>query len=392
MKHLRIPPLMATAAVAISLVLGGCGGSSSTMVDETDPPMPMPMPMPEAASGDIMLTTEQSAALWVVLPMNGDTVELNVDADGTTRAGVTFTCASDHPCTVTVSNSAGTIVAMWASQTLGDGTASAMAMGLEPPVNAFALLNGGSTESIRNDVGAQDTTTPPTLIATELVGMGIGGPGVLDASMAGLRGSFDPNTANAAGTAGAPGAVPGLTGGSMLTGADHGFDASMSDIAPAPDGWVMKTLFRDWGDAAGDAGDGGYETGAIVVKNLGEGTSYPFDRKLSGKYVNTTAQAMFALTLRADGSMPGVTSLATSVDINSDTNAANTAASVQWANMVFDSTSLVPAQRSGYSTSMQAKHSRDRTSALRASFSASPGGLTGETCGLGEERRWHSRG
>ena len=342
MKHLRIPPLMATAAVALSLVLGGCGGSSSTVVDETDPAMPMPMPMPEAASGDIMLTGAQHAALLEAIPDTGDSVTLNVGADGVTRAGVTFTCASDYPCTVTVSNSADTIVAMWASQTLGDGTASAMATGHEMPVNAFALLNAGSTESIRNDVGAQDgTTTEPTLIDTELVGMEIGGPGVLDASMAGLRGSLDPNTADAGGTATAPGAVPGLTGGSMLTGADHGFDASMSDIAPAPDGWVMKTLFRDWGDAAGEAGDGGFETGAIVVKNLGEGTPYPFDRKLMDKYVNQAAKDMFALNIRADGSAPGVTTLGTSVSINA-TDAA--AASVQWANMVFASDSLVPAQ------------------------------------------------
>ena len=117
-----------------------------------------------AASGDIMLIKEQRDALLLVLPMNGDSVTLDVDADGVTRAGVEFTCMSDYPCTVTVSNSAGTIVAMWESQTLGDGTASAMASGLEPPVDTFALLNDGSTESIRDLVGAQvDTTTEPTL-------------------------------------------------------------------------------------------------------------------------------------------------------------------------------------------------------------------------------------
>ena len=82
----------------------------------------------------------------------------------------------------------------------------------------------------------------------------------------------------------------------------------------------MKTLFRDWGDTAGD-GDGGFETGAIVVKNLGVGTPYPFDRKLSGKYVNDAAKNMFALTIRADGTAPGVTTLSTSVDINNPGNA-----------------------------------------------------------------------
>ena len=65
--------------------------------------------------------------------------------------------------------------------------------------------------------------------------------------------------------------------GTTITGAMDAIDPS-DDMASAPDGWVMKTLFRDWGDTAGD-GDGGFETGAIVVKNLGEGTPYPFDRK-----------------------------------------------------------------------------------------------------------------
>ena len=350
MKSVKFNPLTSLVmAVALAIGLVGCGGGSDNDVMEAEPePMPMPMPpmpMPEAASGEIMLTAEQHAALLGVLPDNGDSATLNVGADGVTRAGVMFTCVSDYDCTVTVSNSAGTLVAMWESQTLGDGTASAMATGLEPPVNAYALLNPGSTEAIRDLVGAQDgTTTEPMLTPTELVGMEIGGPGVLDASKAGLLGSLDPNTADAGGAATDPGVVPGLTGGSMLTGADHGFDASMSDIAPAPDGWVMKTLFRDWGDAAGDAGDGGFETGAIVVKNLGEGTPYPFDRKLSGKYVNPAAQAMFALSIRADGSLPGVTTLGTSVDIDSDTGATNTATSTQWAAMSFDSMSLVPAQ------------------------------------------------
>ena len=292
------------------------------------------------------------------LPLSDTSDIVHVAAGGTeVREGVTFTCASAYPCTITVTNSLGTLITEWKSQTLGDGTASVMATGRELPVTAFATLNPGSTESIRNLVGAQDgTTTEPTLTPTELVGMGIGGPGVLDASMAGLRGSLDPNTADVTGAIDNAGAAPGvepiLMGGSMLTGADHGFDASMSDIAPAPDGWVMKTLFRDWGDAAGDAGDGGFETGAIVVKNLGEGTPYPFDRKLFGKYINDAAQDMFRLAARADGSVPGVTSLGTSVYIGpvmsfgagDDEVAISAASTTQWEAMVFDSTSLVAAQ------------------------------------------------
>ena len=440
MKHLRIPPLMATAAVAISLVLGGCGGSSTTppppppepmpidvtmsltlpagvmaaafdladagmsdsftvaagmtetrggvnftcdsaypctvtlsnsagtlvaqymtqkdmeadtaMVMAAAVPVPPPEPMPTDVSGDVALIAEQRAALLAVLPNSGDSVELMVDAEGVMRERVTFTCMSDYPCTITITNSAGTIVATYASQVLG-GTASAMASGLEPSVEAFADLNPGSTLSIRNLVVTGDGTTAPTgLTPTELVGMEIGGPGVLNADDAGLRGSIDPNSADAGGTASGPGAVPGLTGGSMLTGADHGFDASMSDIAPAPDGWGMKTLFRDWGDAPGDTTDGGYETAAIVVKNLGEGTPYDFDRKLYTKYVNDPAQDMFRLIVRADGSAPGATTLGTSVNIGpaldvtvgADTVNISAATPTQWAAMVFDSDSLVPAQ------------------------------------------------
>ena len=130
---------------------------------------------------------------------------------------------------------------------------------------------------------------PPNFTATELIGMGIGGPGVLNARQ-GRAAKFDfqsewgrLNGGDGGDVAAAPGAVPTLT---MRhhdhRGHDHAIDATMiGHRASAPDGWVMKTLFRDWGDTAGDAGDGGFETGAIVAKNLGEGTPYPFDRKLS---------------------------------------------------------------------------------------------------------------
>ena len=94
-------------------------------------------------------------------------------------------------------------------------------------------------------------------------------------------------------------------GGSAITGATDGFDAGMSDIAPAPDGWGMKTLFRDWGDTAG-TGDGGYETGAIVVKNLGAGTSQPFDGMLAGLFANGGAPYAFMVDRDADGTMDTV--------------------------------------------------------------------------------------
>ena len=350
---------MATAAVALSLVLGGCGGGSDN--DVMEPPPPPPEPMPVDASEDIPLSRAQHAALLRVLPDTGDSVELG---DGDVRAGVTFTCMSDYPCTITVENSAGTIVAKAHSQRLPDGMVSGMATGLAPDVDdTFAELNPRNADSVRVDVvgaGVDTNTVDPNFSATELIGMGIGGPGVLNADGAGLRSDFQANGASLAGHAedtdndaatfaiAAPGASPDLRMGTTITGAMDAIDAS-DDMAPAPDGWGMKTLFRDWGDTAGD-GDGGFETAAIVVKNLGEGTPYPFDRKLKDKYVNMAAQNMFALSIRANGDNPGVVTLGTSVHIGVDayTPAGGTelpaAASAQWAAMVFDSESLVAAQ------------------------------------------------
>ena len=354
--HRKLMMICCAAVLSFGLAACGGGGDDDTSSGPTTTPGPTE-PAPVAASGYITLTKEQRAALLDVLPDNGDSVELNVGADGTTRAGVTFTCDSDYPCTVTVSNSAGTIVAMWASQTLGDGTASAMAMGLEPAVDTFANLNDGSTDSIRVDVvgtGADSAAVAPNFTLTELIGMGIGGPGVLNADGAGLRSDFQANGAGFGASPGdaaaAPGAMPTLTMGTTITGADDAVDAS-EDMEAAPDGWVMKTLFRDWGDTAGD-GDGGFETAAIVVKNLGEGTPHLFDRRLANRYVNTAAQNMFSLSIRANGGAPGVTTLGTSVDIDGSSDATNAAASVQWANMVFDSDSLVPAQSQDLNVNM----------------------------------------
>ena len=188
MKRARLNHMMAFPATALALVLVGCGGGGVDEVADMTPimtPMP-PTPSPVDATGSISLTAEQHAALLEVLPDNRDTVELDVDADGATRAGVTFTCMSAYTCTVTVTNSAGTIVATWASQTLGDGTASAMAMGLEPPVDRFAELNRlGARPPLRvqvaGDADGRWHGDEPEFTPTELIGMGIGGPGVLNA-------------------------------------------------------------------------------------------------------------------------------------------------------------------------------------------------------------------
>ena len=46
-----------------------------------------------------------------------------------------------------------------------------------------------------------------------------------------------------------------------------------------------ETLFRDWGDRRTTRSDGGFETGAIVVKILEGGTSHPFDAMLAARFV-----------------------------------------------------------------------------------------------------------
>ena len=341
--------LWASMAIAASLGLAGCGGSSDNNEEAgTQPPADPKVDVSEKIS----LSKAQMAALLAVLPGTGDSVTLE---SGEIRAGVTFTCASgDDPCSITVENSAGTIVAMAHSTTAGEvsGTAAGLARDV---VDTFARLNDGNANSIRIEVvGSADdsSTVPPNMRPTEVIGMEIGGPGVLPSHAAGnggLRSDFQANGARLAGspnnTIAAPGAPLNLQGGTTITIATDLIPAS-DDMAPAPDGWDMRVLFRDWGDTAGD-GDGGFETGAIVLTDLEEGTPYPFDRKLHDRYVNEIAQDMFDLSIRADGSQPGVTTLATSVHINGD-DPNNTdegvATSAQWAAMEFHTDSLVAAQ------------------------------------------------
>ena len=365
--------LAACSIVALSAVMYGCVHNGGDAPEPMVEPMPDPMePMPVEVTVDLDVSNEFiQDRLLLVLPDSGTSDTLTIPAGGTaTRVdnelyyGVDFTCDSAYPCTVTVTNSLGTIVASMTTQMLPDADEPSATASLSEPDDTFVDLNHGRTESIRDLLGMQDANDSPAvapiLTPTELIGMGIGGPGVLNADMAGLRSDFQANGADLAGHAtdadndaataaiAAPGASPDLRMGTTITGAMDAIDPS-DDMASAPDGWGMKTLFRDWGDTAGD-GDGGFETAAIVVKNLGEGTPYPFDRKLMNKYVNQAAKNMFALSIRANGDNPGVTTLGTSVHIGVDeyTPAGGTAlpaaTSTQWANMVFDSDSLVPAQ------------------------------------------------
>ena len=317
MKHLRIPPLMATAAVALSLVLGGCGSSSNTMED----PPPQPDPMPEADMGYVNLTAQQQEALAGVLKDAGSSDTVSVPAGGTAmRVGVTFTCNSMYPCTVTVTNSLNTIVAMWESKKLPDGMAGVMASGLEPApeTDPLAEQNMGNASSVAailmRAIGADgdSTANPPTIDGaydnadTTIGGLGLGDSGAMNIKGVSLTSNLNPNVAavhlreDDTSTADVDETMGGSTMMAMNadgTYADYNMDAPNATVAL--EGWNHKVLFRDWGDTASND-DGGFETGTLIYSDMEPPTEdVPFDSKLAAMFVN--ASASYAFTVRLDG-------------------------------------------------------------------------------------------
>ena len=125
--------LWASLAIAASIGLAGCGGSSDN--DDPTPTGESSTPTKTAMSADIELSDAQSAALLAVLPDTGDSVELKGSGE---RAGVTFACTSADPCTITIENSAGTIVVTVHSMT--SGTVSGTATGGEPEVSGAGAV------------------------------------------------------------------------------------------------------------------------------------------------------------------------------------------------------------------------------------------------------------
>ena len=142
--------LWASLAIAASLGLAGCGGSNDNdedMMDKGDMSTD-----PTAMSADISLTKAQSDALKTQLKENGESAELK---NGDVRVGVTFSCTSDDPCTITVENSAGTIVATAHSTT--SGTVTGVATGLEAP--AIPAVSGSAGTALRSRLVASDVGT-----------------------------------------------------------------------------------------------------------------------------------------------------------------------------------------------------------------------------------------
>ena len=316
--------MAACSIVALSAVMYGCvhSGDDEADMDTGGDTGGMEMPSSVSVTMAVALDAATQAALGTSLLAAGDSDTVEVGAGmSVTRSGVVFSCESAHSCTFTVSNNLGEIVASVTTRKAADAADPIVTAALPPPppgpADTFAELNDGSTASIRALVTVttvpDNNVTTPGREPTELTGMGFGGMGVNNADDAALRSSFDPNTAAATGTADSMGGMNGLMGGSTL-GKDPAGDPadaiSGGDIASAPAGWEMKTLFRDWGDTAG-TGDGGFETGAIVVKNIGSPTPHPWDADLAGRFVNnftlpgiTLGNATnnpYHLTVRADG-------------------------------------------------------------------------------------------
>ena len=166
MKTRRSSQLASLAiAAAVSVGLAGCGGSSDNN-DDTTGAQSSP-PAKTAMTADIALSDAQKAALKAELKDSGDSETLK---DGDVRVGVTFSCTSDDPCTITVSNSLGTIVATAHSTT--SGTVSGTATGLEAPAIpavsgaiatrlAYELVGGtqdGSDRGLPNRIGESGAT------------------------------------------------------------------------------------------------------------------------------------------------------------------------------------------------------------------------------------------
>ena len=325
-------------AAVLAIGLAACGSSSddddTAMDTTTTPTTPAQPAQPVAVSGDVTLPMAAQAAFGILMnPGDSDAVEIAAE-QAVVRQGVTFTCASAYPCTVTVTNNLGTIVATWMSYTLDDGTAGVMASVPVPPAHTFAAANSANPATVRAALG-----TPIAALGgavgnpnTAIGGMRLGDSGALNFNGFTLTSNLNPN-----GTAFAVG--PPVAGSTLTAGLTNDEIMPSPDMAPPPAGWQVKALFRDWGDDTTSAADGGFETSALAYSDIGPGTPQPFDAMLAARFVN--AGASYAFTVLANGTPPAAPPAATSVNIPV---ALPGGPSVLTMAMVFDPGSLVPAQ------------------------------------------------
>ena len=358
---------LSAGALAMSLALAGCGGggSSSSTAPSTpttvaEDPTP-PDPAPFMAMVDI--GADEQTALLVQLPDQGNSATIMIAAGATVeRAGVNFTCESAHPCTITLTNELGTIVASLSTYQAADAADDAMAVAMavpppEPPppadandplrelndgrANAVASIlqqafDANPTDGADNTAGTSDDT-PDGVYAgglnNRLGELGLGMMGAENIDEVTLTSALNPN-----GTALVKASPPtASTGGSTLTAEDDDV-AENADHVAAGEGWAHKVLFRDWGDTQG-TDDGGFETGALIYSNMEEPVAHLFDADLADKFVHVSSWFMLTNLAGVDDTA-GVDAQnpATSVDIMDATPAG------QAAGVVMDADSLVGAQ------------------------------------------------
>ena len=319
MKKRRFLPIAAIAAVALVAAACGGGGDDDAMVDDggdmTTPPAPTAQPVD--VTMPLALSAAAQALMKAELDMAGESDTVEIAANGTaTRRGVVFTCDSDYPCTVTVTNSLGTIVAEWSSQRLPSGTANVMAA-LPASMDPLVELNDGSGSSVagilRQAIGSAGTAPTPDGARdnsdTTIGGLDMDGIGAANDDMVSLTSSLDPNQDPH------DAAADLATGGSTLNASgDDNDNVTTNAGTVAQANWDHKVLFRDWGDT-GTGGDGGFETGALIYSNIDAPTSHPFDAMLALRFANEAVRSWYTLAPTADD-MDAATAMAVIIGAN----------------------------------------------------------------------------
>ena len=288
--------LAAVSVVALSAVMYGCVHNGGDDPEPMVEPMPDPM-APVDVTMNVALGAAEMGALLEALPDAGTSDSFTIPAGGTaTRATVVFTCDSDYPCTVTVTNSLDTIVASVTTQKLPDADDPMATAMIPPPMDplhpryTLNAPNGMSVQGIINVAieSAGDATADPPVPAgargnpsTAIGGLDIDGFGKYDMSETTLTSDLDPNVGNYDSTGATPEARMGAT---LETARDR--QTLYADMTALADFEHSQVLFADWGDSKTPERDGGYETAALLYSNLEMPTTEPFDTTLAAKVAN----------------------------------------------------------------------------------------------------------
>ena len=301
---------MVAAVAALAFGLAACGSSSDD--DTADAPTGTTPTTPPAASPvEVMMALTLGAAeqgrLRTVLGKTGDSDMLQIAAgESETRAGVPFSCESAYPCTVTLTNNLGVILASVMTYKLPDAD-DPMVTAMIPlpmdPLNPRYTLNASNADSVQAIIdvaigvaagGTEDDPIPAGARDNEdttIGGLDIDGFGVHDMSKTTLTSSFDPNVAEHVPATENAAAM----GGSRLAVSDNPKTLTIDESTlvtlhadkTALPGWAhSKVLFADWGDSQTPDRDGGYETAALLYSDHEAPTSHAFDTKLAAKLAN----------------------------------------------------------------------------------------------------------